>query len=143
MTQIFFYHGVANRISAIATLISKAYAQKKPLLVYAPDADIADQLDRHLWINPPTGFVPHVHQYSPLAEQTPVLITDTLENILETPNERLFNLSSVIPSGFSRFKSLIEVVGEDEEERLAGRERVRFYKDRGYEIKFYDLSGKT
>ena len=77
---------------------------------------------------------------SPLAGQTPVVITDNLDPL--THNERLFNLSSEIPNGFSRFTSIIEVVGQQEEERLAGRERVKYYKDRGYEIKFIDLSEK-
>ena len=140
MTQIFFYHNAADRISATAALISKAFAQNKALLVYAPDADVASTLDRHLWMHPPTGFVPHVRGDSPLAAETPIVITDSLET---TPqNERLFNLSAEVPPGFSRFTSVIEVVGRNEGERLAGRERVKFYKDRGYEIKFFDLTEK-
>lgn len=140
MTQIFFYHNVADRIAAVAALIGKAFAQKKALLVFAPDAEIASTLDRHLWMHPPTGFVPHVRGDSPLAAETPILITDNLES--SPQNERLFNLSSEIPAGFSRFTSVIEVVGRNEDERLAGRERAKFYKDRGYEIKFIDLAEK-
>ena len=140
MTQIFFYHNAAERIAATAALIGKAYMQKKSLLVYAPDAEVADLLDRHLWMHPPSAFVPHVRSDSPLAAETPVLIADTLEALPH--NERLFNLSAEIPPGFARFTSVIEVVGPQEAERLAGRDRVRFYKDRGYEIKFFDLSEK-
>ena len=140
MTQIFFYHNAADRISATAALISKAFAQKKALLVYAPDSEVASNLDRHLWMHPPTGFVPHVRGDSPLAAETPIVITDTLDT---TPqNERLFNLSADVPPAFSRFTSVIEVVGRNEDERLAGRKRVKFYKDRGYEIKFFDLAEK-
>ena len=140
MTQIFFYHNAADRISAIAALIGKAYLQKKALLVYAPDAEVASTLDRHLWMHPATGFIPHVRSHSPLAAETPILIADELESTSQ--NERLFNLSEEIPPGFSRFNSVIEVVGRQDDERLAGRERVRFYKDRGYEIKYFDLSEK-
>ena len=140
MTQIFFYHNAADRIAAVAALIGKAFAQKKALLVFAPDAELASTLDRYLWMYPPTGFIPHVRSNSPLAAETPILITDNLESLPQ--NERLFNLSAEIPSGFSRFTSVIEVVGRTEDERLAGRERVKFYKDRGYEIKFIDLAEK-
>lgn len=138
MTQIFFYHNAVDRIAAVAVLISKAFAQKKALLVYAPDDELADTLDRQLWMHPPTGFLPHVRSTSPLANETPVVITDKLEG--QAHDERLFNLSSTIPSTFSRFASVIEVVGQGESERLAGRERVKFYKDRGYAIKFIDLA---
>ena len=140
MTQIFFYHNVADRIAAMAALIAKAFAQKKALLVFAPDAETASTLDRYLWMHPPTGFVPHVRGNSPLAAETPIVITDNVESLPQ--NERLFNLSAEIPSGFSRFTSVIEVVGRNEDERLAGRERAKFYKDRGYEIKFIDLAEK-
>ena len=145
MTQIFFYHNAAERIAAAAALIGKAYLQKKSLLVYAPDAEIAGLLDRHLWMHPSSGFVPHVRCDSPLAAETPVLIADNLDaDDLQSfsQNERLFNLSAEIPPGFARFTSVIEVVGQQEAERLAGRERVKFYKDRGYEIKYFDLSEK-
>ena len=140
MTQIFFYHNVADRIAAMAALIGKAFAQKKALLVFAPDGEAASTLDRYLWMHPPTGFVPHVRADSPLSAETPIVITDNLES--SPQNERLFNLSAEIPTGFSRFTSVIEVVGRNEDERLAGRERAKFYKDRGYEIKFIDLAEK-
>jgi len=138
LTQIFFYHNAADRIAAAAALIGKALMQKKSLLVYAPDAEVAGQIDRQLWLQPPTGFLPHVRNTSPLASETPVVITDELES--PAHNERLFNLSEAIPGAFSRFASVIEVVGQNESERQAGRERVRYYKDRGYAIKFIDLA---
>lgn len=141
MTQIFFYHNAADRIAAASALIGKAFLQNKTLVVYAPDAEVAGALDRQLWMVPATGFIPHVRGDSPLAGQTPVLIADRLESVDGLP-QRLINLSSEIPPGFSRFASVIEVVGLPDDERLAGRERVKFYKDRGYEIKYFDLSEK-
>ncbi|MCP5229707.1 DNA polymerase III subunit chi [Accumulibacter sp.] len=141
MTQIFFYHNAANRIGAAVTLIGKAFAQKKALLVYAPDAELAAALDRQLWGHPPTGFVPHVTADSPLAGETPVLIASKLESLPH--DERLFNLSSEIPPGFSRFTSLIEVVGRNDEERADGRRRARFYTDRGYDVRYVDCAGRS
>jgi DNA polymerase-3 subunit chi len=141
LTQIFFYHNAADRIAAAVALIGKAFAQKKAMLVYAPDAEVAGTLDRQLWMHPPTGFIPHVHADSALAAETPVLITSQLDSLPQ--DERLINLSAEVPPGFSRFTSVIEVVGQHDDERLAGRERVKFYKDRGYEIKYFDLSRKN
>ena len=138
MTQIFFYHNAGDRIAAVAALIGKAVAQKKSLLVYAPDNELADTLDRHLWLYPPGGFLPHVRGNSPLTGETPVVIASTLDD--QAHNERLFNLSTEIPGAFSRFTSVIEVVDRSDTERRAGRERVKFYKDRGYAIKFIDLA---
>ena len=141
MTQIFFFHNATDRISATVALIVKTVAQKKRLLVYAPDAALAAALDRQLWTSPPTGFVPHVDVNSPLASETPVLIAGAIESV--SHDERLFNLSSEVPPGFARFTSLIEVVGQGEEDRANGRKRARFYKDRGYDVRYVDYSGRN
>lgn len=140
MTQIFFYHGAADKIAAICDLLGKAAAQNKPVLVYAPEPALAAELDRSLWVHPPTGFVPHCLADSSLASQTPIVITHSLDQ--PPQDERLMNLGREVPPNFSRFSSLIEVVGEEEEDRRAGRERARFYKDRGYEVKFIPLGGQ-
>ena len=140
MTQVFFYHGAADRIAAACALLGGAYAKKKPMLVFAPDQRVAESLDRMLWTHPALSFVPHCRQDSPLAGETPILITDNLDTLPQ--DERLMNLSRDIPPGFSRFESLIEVVGQDEADRSAARERVAFYKERGYEVRYFDLSDR-
>lgn len=138
MTQVFFYHGAADRIAAACALLGGAYAKKKPMLVFAPEKEVANSVDRMLWTQSALSFVPHCRADSPLAAETPILITDTLDSIPQ--DERLMNLGREVPPGFSRFQSLIEVVGQDEDERSAARERVKFYKDRGYEVRYFDLS---
>ena len=137
MTQICSSSGAQARIQAMAFLIAKTVAQQKKLLVFAPEESLAESLDRQLWSSPPTSFIPHVREDSPLADKTPVVITNSLENM--THDERLFNLSNEIPVSFARFQSVIEVVGKEAEEREKGRERVKFYKERGYTIRFFNL----
>lgn len=138
MTQVFFYHGATDKIAAACALLSGAYAKKKPMLVFAPEKEIANSVDRMLWTQPALSFVPHCRADSPLATETPILITDSLETLPQ--DERLMNLSQIVPPGFSRFQSLIEVVGQADDERAAARDRVKFYKDRGYEVRYFDLS---
>lgn len=138
MTQIFFYHGAADKIAAACALLGGAYAKNKAMLVFAPDKEVASSIDRVLWTQSALSFIPHCRADSPLASETPILITDSLETIPQ--DERLMNLSQEVPPGFSRFQSLIEVVGQADDEREAARTRVRFYKDRGYEVRYFDLS---
>ncbi len=140
MTQVFFYHGAADRIAAACALLGGAYAKKKAMLVFAPEKAVADSVDRMLWTQSALGFVPHCRADSPLAAETPILITDNLDQLPQ--DERLMNLSQDVPPGFSRFHSLIEVVGREDAERDSARERVRFYKDRGYEVRYFDLGGR-
>lgn len=140
MTQVFFYHGAADKIAAACALLTGAYAKRRPVLVYAPEKPVAQGVDRSLWTHSALSFIPHCDAASPLAAETPIVITDSLEQIPQ--DERLMNLSREIPPGFSRFQSLVEVVGQDEDDRNAARERVKFYKDRGYEVRYFDLSDR-
>lgn len=138
MTQVFFYHGASDRIAAACALLGGAYAKNKAMLVYAPDKEVAAGVDRMLWTHPALSFVPHCAVDSPLARETPILIGDNLSTPAQ--EERLMNLSRQVPPGYSRFANLIEVVGQDEEDRSAARDRVRYYKEQGLEVSYFDLS---
>ena len=91
-------------------------------------------MSAHVW----RGIIEEYRDRLPVSAETPVVIA----NELTSPNQtdRLFNLSFEVPPNFSRFTSVIEVVGQGESERQTGREHVKFYKDRGYAIKFFDLA---
>lgn len=140
MTEVFFYHGAADKIAAACALLGGAYAKNKPVLVYAPDSEVANGVDRMLWTQSALSFVPHCRGNSPLAGETPILITDNLDKVPQ--DDRLMNLGQEVPPGFSRFHSLIEVVSQEPADRDSARERVRFYKDRGYEVRYFDLSDR-
>jgi len=138
LTQVFFYHGAADKLAAACALISGAYAKGKALQIYAPEKSLADSVDRALWTQAQLSFIPHCRADSPLATETPIVIAEHAEQL--NPGERLLNLSLDIPTAFQQFNSLIEVVGQDEAERDAGRERVRHYRAAGCDVRFYDLS---
>ena len=53
------------------------------------------------------------------------------------PAAVLVNLHAEPPPFFSRFERLAEIVGVDDVP--AGRERFRFYRERGYEMRTHDL----
>ena len=138
MTRIDFYFDAADKLQVACRLSAKAAQQKLRVLIYTPDEAEAQRIDKMLWTWQPTGFLPHCMTNSPLAAQTPVLITHDPE---DTPHDEvLLNLHSDWPPAFSRFRRLVEIVGRDEQDREAARARFRFYRDRGYEIAQHDLS---
>ena len=138
MTRIDFYFEAEDKLQVACRLAAKALQQKLRVLIYAQDEARAQTIDKMLWTWQATGFVPHCMTRSPLAAETPVLITHDPE---DTPHDEvLLNLHSEWPPAFSRFQRLVEIVGRDEEDREAARARFRFYRDRGYEIAKHDLS---
>jgi DNA polymerase-3 subunit chi len=138
MTTIDFYFNADDRFQVACRLAGKALAQKKRMLIYAPEPEAASRIDKLLWTWPAIGFVPHCALHDPLAGETPVLIASDPEN---PPGcELLLNLGAECPPHFERFERLLEVVPADEAERQAGRERYRFYQARGYKISNHDLA---
>ena len=108
--------------------------------VLTPDAATTDALDRRLWLQPPTSFVPHCKMDSPVAADTPIWIGHSLEHA--GPAAVLVNLHPAPPPFFSRFERLAEIVGTDDAAAAAGRERSKFSTERGCELRPHNLSGK-
>lgn len=141
MTTIDFYTHCASRFEVAATLVVKAWAQHGSARVLTPDEAATDELDRFLWSWPALGFVPHCRLDSALAAETPVLVDHALSH--EGPAAVLVNLHPSPPPFFSRFERLLEVIGFDEEQAAAGRERWKFYKTRGYEVRSHNLAERA
>jgi len=138
MTQIDFYTHVSDRLRTACVLSAKAVARGLRVTVFCTDPDTTQRLDRMLWTTPAIGFIPHCAPDDPLAPITPVILDHVGENLHN--DGVLMNLRPEWPPFFSRFHRLVEIVGVDETDRAQARERFRFYRDRGYEIRTHDLS---
>ena len=138
MTSIDFYFNAGDRLQVACRLAGKALAQGKRMLIYAPQADLAQRVDRMLWTWPATAFVPHCLAADPLAAETPVVIA--LDAGAEAGRDVLLNLCAECPPFFERYERLLEIVSQHEADRLAGRARFKFYRDRGYPIRNHDLA---
>jgi DNA polymerase-3 subunit chi len=117
-------------------LADKAFKQGEPLYIQAASDAQARALDDLLWTFRQMSFVPHG-----LADEgdAPVMIGS---GDGEPPADRtlLINLDAVTPVWFSRFERVLEIVDADDERRARGRERFRFYKDRGYPLQTHKLT---
>ena len=132
MTRIDFHSNVGDSIAYACRLVRKAYLSGQPLIVLA-EPERLKQFDEQLWTFKPLEFVPHCMADSALAAETPVLLTASLEALTQQ-HQILLNLGAAVPSQFARFERLLEVVGNEDDELAAGRERYRFYRDRGYTL---------
>lgn len=140
MTSIEFYPRVNDRVAFAVQLVAKAYARHGSVRVLTQDAAMTEALDRRLWLDPPTGFLPHCRLDSPLAGETPILVDHALAH--EGAAAMLVNLHPSPPPFFGRFERMAEIVGASDEETAAGRVRYRFYRERGYELRTHDASDR-
>lgn len=137
MTKVDFYTGSADKLRTACQLSQKAMQNGLRVLLHVPDDETADQLDKLLWHYPPTAFLPHCRGHEAEAASMPVVIgrDDSFPH-----SQLLISLHTDCLPFFSRFERVIEIVSQDDADAKLGRERYKFYKDRGYELRHFDLN---
>ncbi len=138
MTRIDFYFNVANKQQLLTELVQGALNKRRQVTVLANNAAAANEISAHLWQQQVESFMPNVLANHDAAAQnitalTPVVIHWQQNALLQ--DDMLINFAETGQSFFSRFTQLVELVGEDELDKVAARARYKFYRDRGYEVK--------
>ena len=133
MTRIDFHSNVPDKLGYACRLVRKARAANCRIVLLTRDKAELALLDQQLWTFSELDFLPHVPAGDPLAANTPVILADSDE--AELPHhEILINLSARTPAHFARFERMFEIISADDEDKAAGRERYRFYQQRGYPL---------
>jgi DNA polymerase-3 subunit chi len=136
MTRIDFHSNVPDKIAYTCRLVRKARAARFRVVLLAADKAQLVALDEALWTFSALDFLPHVSSNDPLAADTPIILTASDQ--AELPHhEILINLAPVTPAHFARFERMFEIISSDDVDKAAGRERYRFYQQRGYPLTHY------
>jgi len=139
LTSVSFYKLAGDQQVALALtcqLIQKSLQAKQQVLCLVPDHATAQLLDEKLWGFQDTAFVPHALG----SDNAPVAITVDAEP--GDHHQILINLQAEIPTWFSRFDRVMEIIYPQPEYEQAKRDNFSFYKERGYALSFHDLSEK-
>ena len=141
MTQVDFYILQNERPGArplfTCRLTEKAYKQGHRVYINTASGQQLQQLDELLWTFRDGSFLPHAVYDADASETPPILLGHAVEP--EGPTDVLVNLSTELPTFFSRFSRVAELVGGATDQLDAARERYRFYKDRGYTLNTHNL----
>jgi len=139
VTKVDFYTGSEDKLRTACQLSQKAMQNGLRVLLHVPDDATADKLDKLLWHFPTTAFMPHCRSGEADAASLPVVIG---QDEIFHHSELLISLHDVCLPFFSRFERLIEIVSQNDEDAKLGRERYGYYRDRGYEMRHFDLRQK-
>jgi DNA polymerase-3 subunit chi len=134
MTRVDFHSNIPDKINYVCRLVRKArHANCRIVLMGEPHQLAA--LDAALWTFSEHDFVPHVMAGDELATCTPVILATADADADVLPHHQiLINLTSQPPSTFARFERLFEIVATDAADIASGRDRYRFYQQRGYAL---------
>lgn len=107
------------------------------IYIHVPDSRQAQHLDRLLWTFKEQSFLPHGRVGKTDPALTPILLGQDAGPTEE--DQVLINLGPAVPGFFGRFERLCEPIDLDQAIRHAGRERFRYYRDRGYELHHHKI----
>jgi DNA polymerase III subunit chi len=143
MTRIDFYvlepgHS-GNRFTLACRLVEKILQQPRRIYLHTAGEAEARALDRLLWTFRDGSFLPHGLAGQVAAELNPILVGWGEDPGAES--DVLINLGDQVPQFFSRFDRVAECIDQDPRGRAAGRERFRFYRDRGYPLQTHKVGG--
>src|SRR5690606_14990833 len=127
------------RLTFACRLADKAADRGLAVLIRPSSPVEAKTLDELLWTFSQGSFLPHrlaSDAREPLLE--PVVIDDGPGPVGDRW-DLLINLASDVPEYFSRCARRAEIVDGDASRRAQGRERYRFYRDRGYSLKTHQI----
>jgi DNA polymerase-3 subunit chi len=139
MTKVDFYTGSTDKLRTACQLCHKAMQNGMRTVISSPDSSTNDALDKLLWHYPAASFIPHCRSDAGEAVQMPVILNQGGDRFPH--HDLLISLHNECVPFFSRFERVIEIIGNDNEDSHMGRERFKFYRDRGYELRHFDLSG--
>ena len=141
MTRVDFYvlDGAApgGRERFACRLAETAYERGHRVYIHAPDGAAAARLDDLLWTFRAGSFVPHDVAGPEPDPDVPIHIGH--EGEPADHEDVLINLAADVPRFFSRFARVAEVIDGDEGTRQQGRERFRFYRERGYPLESHNI----
>lgn len=144
MTRIDFYvlgdSSESTRLELVCKLAEKACGRAQKVYIYSTDTQLLHTIDNSLWDFRPLSFIAHrllPPSHLPCSDDNdPVLLSSAEPG---ADRHLLINLDKQVPLFFSRFERTLEVVNKEPETQAAGRDRYRFYKQRGYPLQHHNV----
>ncbi|KTD40162.1 DNA polymerase III subunit chi [Legionella parisiensis] len=121
-------------------LLEKAYAKGHKVYVLCNNKQDAELLDELLWTFKEDSFIPHNLQGEGPEPPPPIQIG--YEHEPRGFNDILLNLSHSIPSFYTRFKRIMELVINEETEKEQSRVHYRDYRAKGCELHTHQIDMK-
>ena len=122
-----------GKLRIACQIAQKAYSRGLNVYLQTDGEAQSVELDRLLWTFSQGSFIPHTiaaREHTPWDDYPVQLGTemDDLESV-----DVLINLVTGVPDRYQRFRRIVELVGADADEKSAGRQRFRYYRDQGLE----------
>ncbi len=150
MARIDFHSNVADKLLYCCRLSRKILASAESTghlrsIVIVGNSKELKELDTLMWTFSNADFLPHAWLDHDAAQETPIVFVSDINQLKDSsiPHcDVLIYLKNEVPPQLdtllARFPRWVEVVTTQEDERLAGRERYKLYRQMGHELYHFD-----
>lgn len=144
MTRVTFYlldqHG-SDAEHFACRLTEKIWRGGLPVHIHTPDAESAKTLDTLLWQWREESFIPHALCDSDYPPETPVTIDFKSPDI--THRKLLINLDPEVPSFFTEFTRVCEIVVQHPALKEISRAKFRAYRQAGITPETHHMTARA
>ena len=148
MLRVDFAFGAHDRIAQAVSTTQRQVEKGTPLMVFCDHEQRLERYDQQLWALEDTAFVAHERLAPGATEGLKVYLIDTQNwslltaKLATTPYHSawLLNLADRLPPEPQLFKRILEVVGQDDDDRDKARLRWREYQKLGAELHSHRLT---
>ena len=136
MARLEFHTGIADPLAYACRLLRKAHRRRLKVVV-GGDTDRLGRLDTLLWTFEQLEFVPHARLRigerpdASLLRFTPIWLADAAASWPAA--DVVVNLGQAPVAEPARFERIVEIVGAEPADVMAGRARWRHYAEQGLE----------
>jgi DNA polymerase-3 subunit chi len=144
VTQVDFYilpnDSAEERLRLACRVTEKALQQGQQVLINTESPAESARLDDLLWTFSQGSFIPHrlIDKATSAKIVEPVVIGCGIAPESQD-TQVLINLAGTVPEFFSRYQRVAELVDGNDHRRMQGRERFRFYREKGCELHTHQL----
>lgn len=142
MTRVDFYllaeDATSNRMNFACQLAETIWRRGHQLYIHVANEAQARELDEKLWSFKPEAFVPH----GLLNAHPPSPVEIGWQDDPGNHHDVLLNLDLKVPSHFSRFQRVAEIIDGNEAVKAPKRADWKFYKERGYPVHAHDMRAR-
>jgi DNA polymerase III subunit chi len=139
MTDVAFHFNVPDKPVYLCRLLRKVSNAGMRAMVLAPQP-LARELDQVLWTFSQEDFISHVMNTDDIALQKRSAVVLASEECDAGLREVLINCLQGVPSGFTNFEKVVEIVGTDDDDRAWARQRWKYYTQQGFALIRHDVA---
>ena len=126
---------------SVCKIIKEYYKKKYKIFVSSRSNDLVNELNNLLWTFEQISFIPHCTTKN-YDKNSPILLSGK-DSFPETINLKKYdvwlNLNDGMEENYTDFEIILEIVSQNEEERMLSRKRYLNYQKNNFEVKHEKL----